>query len=192
MKKVAFFSFFIFSTFLFGQDKVPIENASFEGQPGMEVTPSGWFGCEKGTTPDILPGPWQVRTRAAKGATYLGLISREDGTRESVGQKLKIPLRGGNCFVIKMDVARSSSYVTYNRPIKLRIWGGGVACEKKQLLAESKIIRNTTWTTFEFEFDVKEDIRFIILEAWYDEGGQFRRGNILIDNIRPITKCIRA
>lgn len=168
------------------------ENASFEGNPGMEVTPDGWIGCELGTTPDILPGPWQVRTKASQGSTYLGLITRKDGTRESVGQQLNKPLQKGNCYVIELDLARSNTYVSFNKPIRLRIWGGISKCSKGQLLAESRIIHGTTWKTFQFEFDLETDIQYIILEAWYQEEGQSRRGNILIDNIQPITKCIRA
>ena len=70
-----------------------LNNASFEGVPQDATTPSGWQECELGTTPDILPGFWNVYTEASDGETFIGLITRDDGSFESIGQRLSSPLK---------------------------------------------------------------------------------------------------
>ena len=67
--------------------QIYLTNASFEGEPQDATVPTGWFACELGTTPDILPGFWGVYSESSEGETYLGLITREDGTFESIGQR---------------------------------------------------------------------------------------------------------
>ena len=43
-----------------GLGQILLDNPSFEGEPKDATTPIGWLECEKGTTPDILPGFWGV------------------------------------------------------------------------------------------------------------------------------------
>ena len=56
------------------------QNASFEGEPQDATVPIGWLACEPFTTPDILPGFWGIFQEASEGETYVGLITRENGT----------------------------------------------------------------------------------------------------------------
>lgn len=170
-------------------------NPSFEGDEPQDATvPAGWHACKEGTTPDILSaGVWGVFTEPSEGETFVGLITREDGTWESIGQRLPSPLKQRECYVITLDLCHSTIYMGYNKPIKLRIWGGTAKCGKTQLLAESKFIAHTDWQTYSFQFVPKEPLHYIILEAFYTEGTSFSHmGNIMIDNIRPIKVCIRA
>lgn len=68
----------LFFTFLSGLcQNIQFFNPSFEGEPRDAITPLGWIGCEDGTTPDILPGPWGVYLPASEGQTYMGLIVRK-------------------------------------------------------------------------------------------------------------------
>lgn len=167
-------------------------NPSFEGEPQDATVPSGWLPCEPGTTPDILPGVWGVYREAAHGNTYVGLITRENGTWESIGQRLKTPLEAGQCYTFFVDLAHSNSYAGYNLPLKLRIWGGGAKCGKDLLAWESAVINHRNWKRYRVEFVAKKQVNYILLEAFYAEGKFSHTGNILIDNISPIQLCKRA
>ncbi len=174
--------------------QVRLENTSFEGKPQDATTPVSWHPCELGTTPDILPGPWGVYHEASEGETYMGLITREDGTYESVGQRLANTLEGRSCFTLRVDLAHSRSYSSYNAPTQLKIWGCQTRCSKSQLLAESIVIDHDDWETYEFKFTTKMPINYIVLEANYVSvtEGEWEKGNILIDNISIIRPCSRA
>lgn len=167
-------------------------NASFEGEPQDATVPSGWIPCQPGTTPDILPGVWGVYQEAAHGDTYMGLITRENGTWESVGQRLKNVLSPGQCFSMSLSLAHSNTYAGYKQPLKLRIWGGGERCDRDQLLWESPLIEHREWKTYRFDFVPRSSMQYLIIEAYHQEGNFSYRGNVLIDRLSPIKKCIRA
>jgi len=167
-------------------------NSSFEGDPQDATMPVGWHACERGTTPDILPGHWGVYQEASDGDTYVGLITRDDGSRESIGQRLKSPMAPKSCYKFEIDLARAGTYSTYNAPIRLRIWGGKTLGAKNQLLLQTGFVKHTFWKTYEVEFTTTDYINYIILEAYYSEDDSSPRGNILIDNISPIKACPRA
>ena len=154
-------------------------NPSFEGEPRDATIPRGWYQCEKGTTPDILPGPWGVYLEAEAGETYLGLITRENGTWESIGQRLSKPLEKDECYYITVSLAHSDAYMGYNQPIKLRIWGGKSKCERTQLLGESVRIEHSDWETYSFDFTAKEVMKYLIVEAYHSDSEFSYPGNIL-------------
>ncbi len=167
-------------------------NASFEGEPRDATIPRGWYDCEPGTTPDILPGPWGVYLEASAGETYVGLITRENGSWESIGQKLTKKLEEGICYYFSLELARSDEYMGYNKPLKLRVWGGNAKCNRTQLLVETDRISHTDWQTYSFDFTAETDLRYIIVEAYHADGNFAYAGNILIDNISPIRQCGRT
>jgi hypothetical protein len=167
-------------------------NPSFEGEPRDATVPSGWFPCAKGSTPDILPGPWGVFTEPSDGDTYMGLITREDGSFESVGQRLPQPLTARECYTFKIDLAHSKTYAGYNNPIKVRVWLGRTRCAKDQLVFESPFIEHTSWKTYTVMFTPGQKSYFLLIEAYYKEGRYSHRGNVLLDNISPIRLCARA
>lgn len=168
-------------------------NASCEGEARDAVTPTGWLQCEDGTTPDILPGPWGVYLAPADGNTYMGLITRKDGSYESVGQRLPQTLKMGNCYFFKLMLARALTYNGFNKPTILRVWGGSDRCDKRQKLYESVPITHLDWKSYTIRFKPKKDIDFIIIEAFYNARLQYTyNGNILIDAISPIYTCDKA
>ena len=167
-------------------------NSSFEGEPRDATVPRGWFICKDGTTPDILPGPWGVYTEAIDGETYVGLITRENGTWEAIGQKLTEKIIEGRCYQMSLYVARSDTYADYHDPIKLRIWCGKSKCDREQLILETDFIRDTEWEKLEFKFTAKSDMSYILIEAFIREGSFSHRGNVLIDNISAIIQCGRS
>ncbi len=169
-----------------------LNNPSFEGHPQDATVPAGWFPCELGTTPDIMPGPWGVYQEAAEGDTYVGLITREDGTWESIGQRLPKPLKAKECYTFTVELSHSNTYAGYNNPLGVRIWGGASKCAKGQLLLETKLIKDTDWEKHEVQFAAKQNIYYILVEAFYKEGSFSYRGNVLIDNFSAIKNCARA
>ncbi len=172
--------------------KIFLNNASFEGEPQDATVPVGWHGCEPGTTPDILPGPWGVFNEPSEGETYVGLITRDNGTWESIGQRLKEPLTAPDCYTFTFDLAHSDTYSNYNQSIKIRVWGAETVCGKDQLLFESPLVEHPDWKTYEVRFTPEKPVRFIVLEAFFSEKRFLRRGNILIDNLSAIKKCPRV
>lgn len=179
------------SWFSLSSQVIRLQNPSFEGEPRDATIPRAWHICKEGSTPDILPGFWGVYLEADEGNTFVGLITRDNGTWENIGQRLPTILQKNRCYTISMSLARSQTYAGYHSPIRLRIWGGGEKCEKEQLLSESEVIDQTEWKRFHFKFKIEQDIRYIILEA-YDHKGEQTRGNLLIDNISAISLCSGA
>ena len=174
------------------QAQITVVNPSFEDEPSDATTPQGWFPCEELTTPDIFPGFWGVYNEPSHGYTYVGIITRENGTFESFGQRLSHTLKEKACYYASIDLAHSIIYSGYNKPIKLRIYLGENKCSKDQLIFESPVIKQMTWKTFKFEFNPEANYDYIILEAYYKDGRFSHKGNILIDNLRPILRCGNA
>lgn len=134
-----------------------------------------------------------------QGNTYLGMVVRENDTYERVAQRLLKPLKKDVCYTFSIYLCRSETYLSSNRnepgnlkeftqPIILRVWGGDAFCHQKQLLGESPLISNTDWLKYEFEFEVKSDMWYFELEAFYKTPVLFPyNGNILLDNASHIT-----
>lgn len=167
-------------------------NSSFEGEPRDATIPRGWYKCTEGTTPDILPGPWGVYQEPVDGSSYLGLITRENGTWESIGQKISDVLKAGDCYYLTVQLARSDTYMGYDKAVKMRIWGGAGKCGRDQLLVETDFIEHTEWREYIFEFTPDEDIRYIIIEAYYTDPPFEHPGNLLIDDLSHIRPCGRT
>lgn len=173
--------------------QIRLVNGGFEGDEPQDATvPAGWHICTENSTPDILPGVWGVYTEPSEGETFVGMITRSDGTWESIGQRTPVALLARECYSITLDLAFSKTYAGYNNPIRVRIWGGATKCKRDQLLAESPLVDHTDWKTYSFSFVPKEEINYIFIEAFHLEGKFSHKGNILIDHIRPIKQCIRA
>lgn len=170
---------------------IKLANPSFEGEPQDATTPQGWDACGLYSTPDILPGPWGVYQKPDEGKSFIGLISREDGTWEYLGQQLSKPMKKNQCYNFSVKLARSTGYVGYNRPLRFRIWGGSKSCGKEELLGASPAIKHLDWKNYEFNFFPKKNYTFITLEAYYVGKEQYR-GNLLIDNCSSIETCDRV
>ena len=168
-----------------------LNNPSFEGVPEDARVPDDWFACGNYSTPDILPGPWGVYQEPYHGDTFLGLISREDGTWEHIGQKLSKPLKKDECYTFSVKLARSSGSVGYNKALKFRVWGGTDKCQRAQLLGHTIAISHNEWKSYRFSFFTNDAYDFVIFEAYY-AGNVPYRGNLLVDACSPFEVCIRA
>jgi outer membrane protein OmpA-like peptidoglycan-associated protein len=197
------FSFLLVSFVLAGQksDTIFLFNPSFEDKPQCCKPPVGWSDCgfPEETPPDVQPaGGFQVTKPAIDGYTYMGMVTRDNDTWESVQQRLSKPVEAGTCYAFSVYLCRSAVYVSGTRnnlygelsftsPIKLRIWGSNGYCNKRELLSESPLISNTDWIRYDFKFEPDQTHHYIILEAFYKTPTLFPyNGNLLVDNASPI------
>ncbi len=183
----------LFTPSIFVAQSIQLANASFEGEHADATMPQEWSACQKGSTPDILPGSWGVYLEPFEGNSYIGLITREDGSYESIGQKLSTPIKAQECYRFSVALAHSNTYANYNLPIRLRIWGATSRCSKDQILVDSPSIKHLDWKTYELEFVAEAEYPYIIIEAFFAKGVYFPyRGNILVDGVSVIKTCPRA
>ena len=189
------------------QDEEPpiiLTNPSFEDLPKCCEAPTGWYNCGKvdETAPDIQPGQFDVTKLPSHGQTYLGLVTRDNETWESIGQRLSRPMEQGKCYEMSLDLCRSETYISlskttgeeanYATPCKLRVYGGNGYCDKRELLAQTSVIVNTRWLRYDFKLSPKKSsYQYIIFEAYYRTPILFpTNGNILADNasaIQPVS-----
>ncbi len=173
---------------------IAFRNPSFEDpKPRASASPPEWESRTPGSTPDILPGAWNLAFPAHEGATCVGLVTREDGTSEDIGQLLSQPLQRGKCYTFSMFLSHGSRYVGYNQPCRIRIWGGSAKGGKQELLTSSPLVDHADWREYRFQFVPSNEVRYITFEAWYAPGVFVKyRGNILLDQCSVIENCDRA
>jgi hypothetical protein len=169
-------------------------NPSFDCDIQKEsIVPSGWDSKPPNNTPDILPGAWGLEIAAYHGKTCLGLVSREDGSSESIGQELGKTLKKGDCYAFKVYLSHADYYVKYDKPCRLRVWGGSHSGDKQVLLATSPLINHSNWKEYEFKFTPTQDCKALTFEATFAPGVTVKyKGNILLDKCSEIMTCEKA
>jgi hypothetical protein len=190
--KVFYISLFFILTGYTSHSQIIIDNTSFEGTPADATMPAGWFAGSEGTTPDILPGYWGVYNEPEDGDSYVGMITRQDGSYESISQRLGGTVEQGSCYSMSLYLAFSDNYTGYNNPIHLRVWISDKKNKRQQLVFTSPKIKSEDWKKYSFDFTPETDKYYIILEAFINEKPTSHKGNILIDKISPIYFCNRA
>jgi outer membrane protein OmpA-like peptidoglycan-associated protein len=183
------------------QDTIRFSNPSFEGPPRHSQQPLAWYDCgfPGQSPPDTHPaGAWGVSKKAFDGQTYLGMVTRADGTWEAVGQPLAVPLVPGQCYELSAIMCMSEEYLSPTRqdqtnfysfttPIVLRVWGGNGLCAREELLGESAQVDNTEWLQYNFRLKASKEYRFVLLEAFYKTPTLLEyNGNILVDNLSDL------
>jgi len=198
----------------FGQSGTPIylTNPSFEGDPGAGIDIPGWYNCGPAfeTPPDLQPGFFKVMTTARHGSTYLGLVVRQTGTWESVGQRLSQALEMNQCYEFNIDLRRDTSYmsplagsglpVKFTTPARVIIWGGNGYCHKGEVLYQTSVIIHPRWLTYTCRLSPKNGAwSHLIIEAYYGAQDPFNpalplhsNGNVLLDNTTPIKPVVCA
>ncbi|MEK7257311.1 MAG: hypothetical protein AAB316_21330, partial [Bacteroidota bacterium] len=187
--------------FLLAQQAIFFTNPSFEDYPGYAKTPGGWQNCafNDASPPDIHPVPkgnFEVVQKPFHGETYVGLVVRDDATRESMGQKLAAHLQAGACYSFSVQLCRSKNLfsrnrsgelLNYNSPVVLRVWGGISPCGQKALLVESPPLAHLDWKKYFFQIIAPDSLTHISFEAFYVTGTDpAYNGNILLDNLTPL------
>jgi outer membrane protein OmpA-like peptidoglycan-associated protein len=187
------------------QPLIKLRNGSFEDEPYIGRRsgkgPDGWRDCGKlgETSPDVHPAPFpdstffEVTTRPSDGNTYLGMVVRDNITWESIGQRLRTPMKAGNCYNFSIDLARSKRYVSpsktsdedvnYEKAAVLRVWGSNSPCGKLELLDETDAVENHSWRTYNTRLEPSRNYSFLILEVFYKTPVFTEyNGNMLLDN----------
>ena len=177
------------------ESPIKLQNASFEGYPKEGTTPPNWMSCGaiRESEPDTQPGFFNVTKAPQNGTSYLGIVVRDNDTRESVSQRLPASMKVDYCYSFSLWLCRSEIYMSkssitglqanYITPIKLRIYGGNNYCDKAELLAETGEITTLSWLEYKFEFKPKKDYNYILFEACHKTPSLFPyNGNILVDN----------
>jgi hypothetical protein len=187
-----------------GRYYTELENSSFEQDiPRYSRVPINWVNCGDvhSSLVDIhgyREKYFQVSQKANHGKNFVGMITRNDGTFEAIGQYLNNSLDAGYTYSFSLFVCRSQQYMSmsrltrkvenFNKPAVLQIYGGK-DCNNSNLLISTTTIEHTNWAEYVFVFDVEEEVEFILIEAYYDNLAAFSYdGNLLIDNISPIYK----
>ncbi len=188
--------------FALAQQAIVLDNPSFEGKPGSSRVPMGWSSCGPTgeTDPDIQPGFFGCTLTAAEGSSFVGMVTRDNYTWESLSQKLSAPLDSGICYAFSVRLASSPEYVSgsrmtgkmvnYSAPVVFRVWGGYGACDAQVLLAESSSIGHNDWKKYRFMVRHLEarPLTHLIFEAFYAPGlrCQPTNGNLLMDDLSAI------
>ncbi len=183
----------------YSQQPILLQNPSFEDAPGASRMPWGWFYCgDMGESPpDVHPsGNFGVACAPKRGFTYIGMVVRDNNTREGVSQWLSEPLQAWQCYEFSLFAARSAHYrslsrttgeeTDFNQPVRLFIWGGQLNCDRQELLAASPLIASTDWKEYVFHFQVHKNYDRLLIEAQYAEGAVPYCGNVLLDHASPL------
>lgn len=193
-----------FLTSSFAQEQIWLKNPSFEDTPRIGKAPRAWYNCgfPNESEPDVQPNPdrpfFNVMQQASHGATYIGMVTRDNDTWEMVGQRLSTSLKKETHYHFSVHLCRSDVYVSpsriskhevnYTSPVKLRIWGADGYCGKTEMLAESSLVFNTEWEEYFFTFQPEANYKYILFECFYKTPALFPyNGNLLMDNASPIT-----
>lgn len=194
------------STALNGQ-RVSLLNPGFEDIPAISMTPRAWADCgfQGESPPDIFPGVgFNVVQQPFSGRSFVGLVTRDNNTWERMGAGLSAPLQRGQCYDFTIYLARSERYtsrgrssgmvVDYNRPVRLRLWGGTRPCELGELLAESPLIEHADWRPYTFRLRPEQgSYEHLVLEVFYEDVlREPYNGNLLLDAasaFNPVEDC---
>ncbi len=211
---ISSFLFSFFSLCIYAQETISLQNASFEDIPRKGGTFSspikGWHDCAQArfpgeTPPDIHPVPgtaWAVSKTPYDGLTFLGMVTRQNDSYESLSQALTSPIKGGVCYSFEAFISRSELYKSatsrtqqlgtqelenFVRPAVLQIWGGNSFCDKAELLGESPAVSNTEWKQYKFLFQPQRTYKYITLEAFYKTPIlEAYNGHVLVDGLSEI------
>ncbi len=181
------------------QQPVLWSNPSFEDEPAYSHPPAGWYYCDRAgeSPPDIHPGGFfNVNHEAYDGRTYLGMVARDNGTTEGLGQMLATPLQPEQCYELRWQAARSDTYLSvsrstgdeasFNEPVRLQLWGGFKNCGQQELLAVSDLILSLHWQEYRARIQPKQAYTHLFLEVKHDGTRPPYNGNVLVDHLSPL------
>lgn len=170
-----------------------LRNGGLEANWQVGFQMEAWGAWGKGATPDVLPGQWSISKLPVEGRSYVGLIVREDGSKEGIVQKLDRPLEAGQCYYFSMALAHLPDYAGFILPCSIRLKGRQGNSGKVIELAMSPLITHEQWVYYTLEFTPSKTVDQVIIEASYAPGVKKPyRGNILVDHMSSFNRCLRA
>ena len=177
-------------------------NNSFEEDNAVvNKSPTGWKNCGdlEEVNVDIhnnIDTLFDVVQSTNNGNNYIGLRTSYNDTWGVISQKLERELQIDSSYLFHLEACRSTRYINKGREgeedlneesIRIRIWGGDNDCNRKELLAESDLVKHTNWKTYIIKMKPKENHSSIFIDVFFKKEAIFPyNGNILIDKISPI------
>ena len=169
-----------------------LDNPSFEGPPGIGITPPDWQPFDAFSTPDTEPLNCD-NFSASDGNNYITLVARGSGstnpqTVENCQAQLLQFLQPGECYTLSMDLASrddlghyeyGEGFKHYTASTLLKVYGSSSPGEKGELLYESDPITNTRWANTSTTVKPKTEIAYILLEVALAQNST-ENGNILL------------
>ena len=137
---------------------------------------------------------WSVNRQPQHGRSFVGLVTRPDGSFESLAQRLKEPLIAGLPYTLTIYVSQDSIYlspwrlygyqqINFVNPTVLRIWGSNTAGQMEALLAESQPVDHYEWRQYVIQLIPKERYKFLVISVRSPSAETDKMpGHILIDN----------
>lgn len=179
-----------------------IHNPSFEiDRSSHSFTPKHWENCgahfESAIDIHTAVSSWfQVAHSSVQGNQFAGMVTRENGTHEAIGQVLDETLYAGKQYIFSFYVTRSENYISlskatlreenFNRPIILKV-KVGYDCKDMEVVGQTNLIESSNWEKYTIVFEPSEDSDFLILETSYEDEVDFPyNGNVLLDDLSAI------
>lgn len=208
MKFLLIVIFVICCNISFAQSLIKIKNPSFDGEPfqGLYTDDKieGWldFGIvffPKETRYDLHSSEssfWNLNAKAYHGDTFLGLVARDNGTHEIIGQKLEQSIIKGSTYEMSIYASVNTDYLSHSNttfkeanyvsPVKLQLYGINYNEETEEmtyeLLAETSGIVNQDWKKFKFLFSpVFSNYNHIVFTPNFIDENLFTNGHVLLD-----------
>lgn len=209
-----FFLFMVFSESV-GQE-IRLENPSFEGKPTTGIISlsmgyrsdflESWEDCgliffPTASPPDVhglFSNKYSTEQKSIpEGNTYLTLVTRKDGSFESISQELYRPLIKDSIYYLTIQLSQSNSYLSHtddNRineinfvePCILEIWGGDDFCSDNELLYRSVPVDHCKWKRYKIYITPKEDVSFLTFAASHSDQDSPEYSNLCLDNLSAI------
>lgn len=194
---VGLFLLILLPVLVLGQSANLVENGSLELSNSKR---KGWIIPKtiNNNHPDVFHAfeefPWRVEQLPYDGVSYTGLVVRDDGSFEVLGQRLKHKLVENKKYRISFYLCTSKKMksmsprsrgrqVRFSNPVNLR-FNIGDDYQFSQIIFETGEVSNENWEEYSFEFQPKSDVNYFWIESapLPDFDGPYN-GNVLIDLI---------
>ncbi|MEZ4925105.1 MAG: hypothetical protein R3A50_02435 [Saprospiraceae bacterium] len=193
----------LFNVQAHAQDIFYFKNPNFEkGIPQMSKAPEDWksLGEKEDSPVDIQPGFWGVNIGTIEGKQYVGMVVRDDGTTEGIGQQLDGFLLKDSSYTFRAYVGRSDVYESqsprskgitdFHSPVILEVWGYNSEIDEYELFDKTIPIKwKSGWVAFDFLINPQlGNYDEIDIMVKYAPGHEYENGHLLIDDLTPIVK----
>ena len=169
-----------------------VQDGSFEGTRSNVPITEGWTDCSGSPDTQVLDGfgvgIFGIRTPAAHGEKYLGMLADDTGVSESIGQAL--PLSGGQLYTGHIDIFRSSVHNAWNGTGRIEIWAGdGCGLDQELLWTSGTIANEDVWQNYSVALLPRHSHNWISVKAVLDAGSG-EMTYVCIDNFNLLSSAL--
>lgn len=181
-------------------DSIIIANRPRNNQ--VQIFPDDWLDSNY-EFPNRSPATYHLDTllfgvnKSAKhGGRFISMVTRIEGSYESISQKLDKDLIKNQTYLIGFYCALAERYYSPYPPnehsksfvnaVKINVFLANSNFERDQLIYSSGSNDNFEWKEHVIEFIPDNNFQYIIFEVDFEEGSEPYRGHILLDNVSDI------